>query len=271
MEAPLSIEISHLPAPDRTGSHLPAPDRTNSHPPAPDRTGSHLPAPVVTPLGLYLRTPGDDEALALGLLYAEGVIRAAADVTSTAMTWDADEASATLRVTLASHVEFEPAALARSGVASTACGLCGRLSASRPTGNEIGNQFDELIPDFIFQLPQRLRDAQAVFAKTGGLHAAAFFDRRGELVDITEDVGRHNAVDKLIGRALIAGAHPPAGDHILVVSGRVAYEIVQKAAMAGVQTLVAVGAPSSLAVQAARDAGIQLIGFAKDGSFNRYG
>lgn len=286
VEAPLSIEISHQPAPDRTNSHPPAPDRTSSHPPAPDRTGSHLPAPdrtrphlpapVVTPLGLYLRTPGDDEALALGLLYAEGVIRAAADVTSTAMTWDADEASATLRVTLAPHVEFEPAALARSGVASTACGLCGRLSASR---QDIGSYFasrgdspaSEITPDVIFQLPQRLRDAQAVFAKTGGLHAAAFFDRRGELVDITEDVGRHNAVDKLIGRALIAGAHPPAGDHLLVVSGRVAYEIVQKAAMAGVRTLVAVGAPSSLAVQAARDAGIQLIGFAKDGSFNRYG
>jgi FdhD protein len=228
---------------------------------------------AVASMGVYLRTPGDDEALVMGMLYAEGIIRAGGDVARTAITWDADEASATLRVTLAQHVALDPAALARSGVASTACGLCGRLSASRQdrARNDIGNQFDELTPDLIFALPHRLRDAQAVFAKTGGLHAAAFFDRRGVLVDITEDVGRHNAVDKLVGRALIAGGHPPAGDHILVVSGRVAYEIVQKAAMAGARTLVAVGAPSSLAVQAARETGVRLIGFAKDGSYNVYG
>ena len=249
VEAPLSIEIEHPSAPDRTSSHL----------------------------GIFMRTPGDDEALAMGLLFAEGVIRTASDVTAMTLTTDPDGASATLRAALAPHVIVDPAALARSGVASTACGLCGRLSAatkdigSRSPGNDNGNQFDELIPVIIFALPHRLRDAQAVFAKTGGLHAAAFFTRQGALVDITEDVGRHNAVDKLIGRALLAGALPPAGDHILVVSGRVAFEIIQKAAMAGVGTLVAVGAPSSLAVQAARDTGITLIGFAKDGSFNRYG
>jgi FdhD protein len=241
VEAPLSIEIAH--------------------------------GAQVTPLGIFMRTPGDDEALATGLLYAEGVIRGMADVTTMALAWDADGASATLRVVLAPDVAFDLAALARSGVASTACGLCGRLSAAT---NDIGSRFQsepgpETTPDVIFQLPGRLREAQAVFAKTGGLHAAAFFDRGGVLVDVAEDVGRHNAVDKLIGRALIAGGQPPAGDHVLVVSGRVAYEIVQKAAMAGVQTLVAMGAPSSLAVQAARETGITLIGFAKDGSFNRYG
>ncbi|MEI6244476.1 MAG: formate dehydrogenase accessory sulfurtransferase FdhD, partial [Acidobacteriota bacterium] len=224
---------------------------------------------TVTPLGLYLRTPGDDEALAMGLLFAEGVIRTASDVTAMTLTIDPDGASATLRAALAPHVIVDPAALARSGVASTACGLCGRLSAAT---KDIGSRFRpvslgaETTPDVFFQLPHRLREAQAVFAKTGGLHAAAFFTRQGALVDITEDVGRHNAVDKLIGRALLAGALPPAGDHILVVSGRVAFEIIQKAAMAGVGTLVAVGAPSSLAVQAARDTGITLIGFAKDGS-----
>jgi FdhD protein len=189
------------------------------------------------------------------------------------LTWDADEASATLRATLASHVQVTAETLARSGVATTACGLCGRLKNEIGTllrGNEIGTLFAKKSPDLIFQLPQRLREAQAVFAKTGGLHAAAFFDGTGQLVDITEDVGRHNAVDKLVGRALLAGRQPPAGDHTLVVSGRVAYEIIQKAAMAGVRTLVAVGAPSSLAVQAARDSGITLIGFAKDGTFNVY-
>ncbi len=255
VEAPLSIELSHLIAAD--------------------------PTPHITSLGLFMRTPGDDEALSMGLLYAEGVIRAATDVTGTTLTWDADDASATLRVSLAPHIEVDRAALARSGVANTACGLCGRLKNEIGTHsrNETGTRFGaeeisaggETSPDLIFQLPQRLREAQAVFAKTGGLHAAAFFDGEGTLVDIAEDVGRHNAVDKLVGRALIAGHHPPAAGRILVVSGRVAYEIIQKAAMAGVQTLVAVGAPSSLAVQAARDTRIRLIGFAKDGSYNIYG
>jgi FdhD protein len=222
-------------------------------------------------LGLFLRTPGDDDALALGLLYAEGVIRRAGDVAGTAVTLDADDASATLRVTLAPAVAFDPAALARSGVASTACGLCGRLAAARPDVIRADAGRQALAPDVIFQLPDRLRDAQAVFAKTGGLHAAAFVDHEGRVVDLAEDVGRHNAVDKLVGRALLAGHHPPAGAHALLVSGRVAYEIVQKAAMAGVRTLVAIGAPTSLAVQAARDSGITLIGFAKDGSYNVYG
>lgn len=247
VEAPLSIQLSHT---------------------APGAT-----APTLTSLGIFMRTPGDDEAFVLGLLYAEGVIRSSTDVTETTLAFDSDEASATLRVVLAPHVMFDPAVLARSGVATTACGLCGKLSA---LSNHVGGRFPAAvraieINSIVFQLPHRLRDAQAVFAKTGGLHAAAFFTRQGALVDITEDVGRHNAVDKLIGRALLAGALPPAGDHILVVSGRVAFEIIQKAAMAGVGTLVAVGAPSSLAVQAARDTGITLIGFAKDGSFNRYG
>ena len=253
VEAPLTIEVLH-----------------QSNPPEP---GPHL-----LPLGVFMRTPGDDEALGMGLLYAEGVVRRAADVRSMELTMDSDGVSGTLRATLASDVVVDTAALARSGASSTACGLCGRLSFGvRPATAvaNIGNQFDELIPDFtnlIFQLPDRLRDAQAVFAKTGGLHAAGFFDRAGRLVDIAEDVGRHNAVDKLVGRALIAGGPlPPARDRILVVSGRAAYEIIQKAAMAGVGTLVAVGAPTSLAVQAAREAGITLIGFAKDKSYNIYG
>ncbi len=255
VEAPLSIQLSHT---------------------APGAT-----APTLTSLGIFMRTPGDDEAFVLGLLYAEGVIRSSTDVTETTLAFDSDEASATLRVVLAPHVMFDPAVLARSGVATTACGLCGKLSA---LSNHVGGRFPAAvraieINSIVFQLPHRLRDAQAVFAKTGGLHAAAFFDRRGVLVDITEDVGRHNAVDKLIGRALLAARGrgteeppvSPAGDHLLVVSGRVAYEIIQKAAMAGVGTLVAVGAPSSLAVQAARETGITLIGFAKDGSYNVYG
>mgnify|MGYP006269612193 CR=1 FL=1 len=249
VEAPLTIELEYGPARERAS------------------------------LGIFMRTPGDDEAFAAGLLHAEGIVRTAADIAGMALTVDADDVSATLRLTLAPHVTFDPAALARSGVSTTACGLCGKLTALT-SGQHVGNQFAraprsggaaELIPDMLFQLPERLRAAQAVFAKTGGLHAAAFVASDGAIVDVTEDVGRHNAVDKLIGRAVLAGAVPPAHGHMLVVSGRVAYEIVQKAAMASVGVLVAIGAPSSLAVQAAREAGITLIGFAKDGSYNVYG
>lgn len=252
VEAPLAIEVLH-----------------QSNPPAPE--------PHLLQLGVFMRTPGDDPALGMGLLFAEGVIRRAADVLGMELTMDADEVSGTLRVTLAPDVNVDTAALARSGVANTACGLCGRLSTtthdaatrSRPIATF---PLSDTTSGVIFQLPDRLREAQAVFAKTGGLHAAGFFDQTGRLIDSAEDVGRHNAVDKLVGRALMAGGpHPPAHDRILVVSGRVAYEIIQKAAMAGVRTLVAVGAPTSLAVQAARETGITLIGFAKDKSFNIYG
>ncbi|TAK10803.1 MAG: formate dehydrogenase accessory sulfurtransferase FdhD [Acidobacteria bacterium] len=225
-------------------------------------------------LGIFLRTPGDDESLGLGLLYAEGVIRSMADVAATTLTVNDDEASATLRVALAAHVAFDAAALGRSGIASTSCGLCGRLTEQLGNRlpaieNEIGTRFQETSPDLVFSLPGRLREAQTLFEETGGLHAAGFFDHTGAPADIAEDVGRHNAVDKIVGRALARG-HLPARDRILVVSGRVAFEIVQKAAMAGVPTIVAVGAPTSLAVQAARDAGIRLIGFARDERFNIY-
>lgn len=238
----------------------------------------HHPGPLISSLGVFMRTPGDDEAFAVGLLYAEGVVRSASDISGMALTLDADEVSGTLRIALAPHVTFDPASLARSGVATTACGLCGKLTAlrngqgiRRSARSQGAASHDALAPEFYFPLPDRLRDAQAVFAKTGGLHAAAFISRDGAIVDLTEDIGRHNAVDKLIGRAVLAGLEPPAGDHVMLVSGRVAYEIVQKAAMAGVRTLVAIGAPSSLAVQAAREVGLTLLGFAKDGSYNTYG
>ncbi len=228
-------------------------------------------AETVTPLGLFMRTPGDDEALAIGMLYAEGVVTAAADVTAMTLTWDSDEASAVLRAALAPHVRISPETLARSGVANTACGLCGRIvkSGVNAINSRLYNSAP-LAPELIFQLPQKLREAQAVFEKTGALHAAGFFDVSAQLIDAAEDVGRHNAVDKLVGRALLQNRIADVPNHVLVVSGRVAYEIVQKAAMAGVEVLVAVGAPSSLAVQAAREAGITLIGFTKDGSFNVY-
>ena len=225
-------------------------------------------------LGIFLRTPGDDGSLALGLLYSEGVIRSIDDVAGTALEMAADEASATIRVALASHVAFDAAALGRSGISNTSCGLCGRLTDQLghklpAPKKETGTHFDEMSPGLIFSLPRKLRDAQQLFEETGGLHAAGFFDHGGVAADIAEDVGRHNAVDKVVGRALARGQLPASG-RILVVSGRIAFEIVQKAAMAGVRTIVAIGAPTSLAVQAAREAGVQLIGFARDDRYNIY-
>ncbi len=226
-------------------------------------------------LGVFLRTPGDDEALGLGLLYSEGVIRTTGDVAGTRLTMASDGASATLGVALAPHVAFDAAALGRSGISSTSCGLCGRLTdqlghklpAVRKTTSGVVSE--ETTPDVVFSLPQLLREAQQLFEETGGVHAAGFFDHQGVPADIAEDVARHNAVDKIVGRAFTRG-QLPASSMILVVSGRVAFEIVQKAAMAGVRTLVAIGAPTSLAVQAAREAGLQLIGFAKDDRYNIY-
>jgi FdhD protein len=152
---------------------------------------------------------------------------------------------------------------------TSACGLCGRLrdAAVEPRPTALG------APPWpaavIAALPSRLRERQSVFAETGGLHAAGLCDRQGAPVIVREDVGRHNAVDKVVGAALAAGRLPASG-LALVVSGRVAFEIVQKAAMAGVALVAAVGAPSSLAVEAARSTGLTLVGFVRDGRFNIY-
>lgn len=223
-------------------------------------------------LGVFMRTPGDDGDFALGLLYAEGLIRRREDVASVAMALDADGVSAVLSITPAPGVTIATDALDRSGVSTTACGLCGRLSLDWSRADAPANPASmgaTLSPDVVFALPARLKAAQRAFAETGGLHAAAFVTPDGAIVDLAEDVGRHNAVDKIVGRALSAGTLP-ARDRWLVVSGRVAFEIVQKAARAGVAALIAIGAPTSLAIQAARDARLPLVGFAKDGSYNLY-
>jgi FdhD protein len=221
-------------------------------------------------LGLLMRTPGDDRDLLLGLLYAEGIIRTAADVVGITMIAEG-EAPETAEVILGPGAH-PGAAATRAQMATSACGLCGRLAIAgldalagqaRPS-NEPGWP-----AALIAGLPATLRARQAVFAETGGLHAAGLFDAAGVLLALREDVGRHNAVDKVVGAALDAG-WLPARHAILAVSGRVAFEIVQKAVMAGVAAIVAVGAPSSLAVEAARAARLTLVGFARDGRFNVY-
>lgn len=228
-------------------------------------------------LGVTMRTPGDDRDLVLGFLISEQIISALDDVlditfdppSGTAEDEDAEPARA--RVTLASTVDLDAAAQTRVLDRSSACGLCGRLAmqAVRVAGGRRPAGAAQLDPSVIASMPEQLRKRQAVFAETGGLHAAALCDRNGVPWLVREDVGRHNAVDKVVGAAL-AAMQFPALDSWLAVSGRVAFEIVQKACAAGVAGVVAVGAPSSLAVDAARSAGLTLVGFARDGRFNIY-
>ncbi|MFC4030932.1 formate dehydrogenase accessory sulfurtransferase FdhD [Streptomyces polygonati] len=229
------------------------------------------------PLAITMRTPGDDFALAVGFLVSEGVLAAADEVTSVVYcagaTSDGTNTYNVVDVTLAPGVPMPDITLERNVYTTSSCGLCGkasldavrtatRLPIAEPTGRW-------LTPALLATLPDRLRSAQAVFDRTGGLHAAALFTAGGELLDVKEDVGRHNAVDKLVGRALRDGLLPLA-DRILMVSGRASFELAQKAVMAGIPVLAAVSAPSSLAVDLAAESGLTLVGFLRGSSMNVY-
>jgi FdhD protein len=229
------------------------------------------------PLAITMRTPGDDFALATGFLVSEGVLAAADEVASVVYcagaTSDGGNTYNVVDVTLAPGVPPPDITLERNVYTSSSCGLCGKASldavrtATRmPPGDP---QRPTLTPPLLSALPERLRAAQAVFDRTGGLHAAALFSEDGELLDVREDVGRHNAVDKLVGRALRDGLLPLAG-RILMVSGRASFELVQKAVMAGIPVLAAVSAPSSLAVDLAAESGLTLVGFLRGTSMNVY-
>ena len=212
------------------------------------------------PLAVTMRTPGHDEELALGFCLSEGLAPSSARVPD-------DLAANTVDVDAPGS---DPERLARSFYTSSSCGVCGKgaleavaVEAPRVTA-KLG------VPaEVLAALPDRLRDAQPTFAATGGLHATGLFDGDGELVCVREDVGRHNAMDKVVGRAFLDGLLPLA-DKVLCVSGRLSFELVQKAAVAGCPLMVAVGAPSTLAVELARDRGITLCGFAREGRLNVY-
>jgi len=235
-------------------------------------TVSHPHATATRSLGVLMRTPGDDDVLVLGLLHAEGVIRGMSDVASVephAVVDESGETGDAVHVALTSSVDVGVLPGERPLVTTSACGLCGRLSVRALDRRGTVAEATRFSVEMLASLPNQLRSGQAVFAETGGLHAAALFGPAGERMAIAEDVGRHNAVDKVVG-ALLRDGRLPATGAVLVVSGRVAFEIVQKAAMAGASALVAVGAPSSLAIDAARTAGLTLVGFARDGCFNVY-
>ena len=231
-------------------------------------------------LTLTMRTPGHDVELAHGYLFAEGVIAAASDVRTIRYCDGVDEQGRNtynvLDVTLAADrtpaLDAVLSRATRTGVTTSACGVCGSASidAMRTRSRyPLVPAHPVLDPALVATLPARLREGQRVFRRTGGLHAAALVGPGGELGPVREDVGRHNAVDKVIGAALLAG-ELPGTDRILLTSSRASFELVQKAAMAGIPVLVAVSAPSSLAVELAADAGMTLIGFARDGAFNLY-
>ncbi len=224
-------------------------------------------------LGLLMRTPGDDRDLVLGLLYTEGVIDRLDDVHGVEIgrveTAGGDAADCA-RVALAPRINLAERLPGRALSGTSACGLCGALTLrALDRGRAVRPDAPRIAAAVITALPATLLAGQAVFAGTGGLHGAALCDLTGAAWLVREDVGRHNAVDKVVGAALAAG-RLPALDALLAVSGRVAYEIVQKAVAAGVAAIVAVGAPSSLAIDAARATNLTLVGFARDGRFNVY-
>ncbi|WP_310725874.1 formate dehydrogenase accessory sulfurtransferase FdhD [Streptomyces sp. N2A] len=229
------------------------------------------------PLAITMRTPGDDFALAAGFLVSEGVLGGTGDLQNivycAGATADGANTYNVVDVKTAPGVTVPDITLERNVYTTSSCGLCGKasLDAVRTTARWPIDDAPplRLEPELLAGLPDRLRAAQRVFDRTGGLHAAALFTEDGELLDIREDVGRHNAVDKLIGRALQDG-QLPLSRTVLLVSGRASFELAQKAVMAGIPVLAAVSAPSSLAVDLAAETGLTLVGFLRGASMNVY-
>lgn len=224
-------------------------------------------------ISITMRTPGHDFDLAAGFLFTEGIVQSAEQIHDIrhcgGMSSGQDNV---VKVELAAGVPIDFERLQRHFYTSSSCGVCGKTSIEAlqmtacPVLLSHGFQIAAAV---IHTLPDKLRAAQSVFDSTGGLHAAALFQAAGDLVALREDVGRHNAVDKLIGAQFRAG-HTPLPERLLLVSGRASFELVQKAVMGGIPILAAVGAPSSLAVELANNFGMTLIGFVRDGRFNIY-
>jgi FdhD protein len=248
---------------------------------APDELAAEEPLQLLlngSPLSIVMRTPGNDVELALGLLWAEGVLRDRRQLREVRISAEAGEREGMLPLRgdlldsnqVDVRLEGDFRRPERSFLQSSACGVCGAttvesLSLDFP---ELGPG-PELSPAILPRLAETLREEQPLFRRTGGLHAAALFNAGGELLVLREDIGRHNAVDKLVGRVLLDG-RLPADHHVLVVSGRGGYEIVQKAVAAGIPLVAAVGAPSSLALATARRFKLTLVGFLRGDRFNVY-
>lgn len=225
-------------------------------------------------IAVTMRTPGHDKELAAGFLLTEGIIHGKDDILDIADSegCETSEFRNILDISPATHVEVDFERLSRHVFGSSSCGVCGKASIEA-----IHQNFPPISPDeghvvsmdVIVRMPDDLHDAQATFSKTGGLHASAIFDKNGKLLVLREDVGRHNALDKVIGYGLLH-RKLPFDNHVLLVSGRTSFEIVQKALAARISIICAVSAPSSLAVEFARESGQTLIGFLRGGSMNIY-
>jgi len=227
---------------------------------------------AATRVAVTMRTPGADFELAAGFLFAEGIVRAAEEVAAIRYCTEGEQLYNVVNVVLSPSAEWEPSSLAeRAFPVTSACGVCGKASIEEAMGPACPRIESDLVitPELLLGFPEVLRAAQAVFERTGGLHAAALFTAEGALVRLREDVGRHNALDKLVGAALLAGELPLARG-VVLVSGRTSFELAQKAARAGVPVLAGVSAPSSLAVELAESVGMTLAGFVRGSRFNVY-
>ena len=226
-------------------------------------------------VSVTMRTPGDDFALALGFCLTEGIVASHDDVASIRYCTGTDPDTGRNLFNVVEIVLHDrtpvPADLRRNVFTTSSCGICGTASidAVRKRLEPVHHDDTQISTETLSGLPTQLREAQAVFEQTGGLHAAGLFDRFGELIVLREDVGRHNAVDKVVGWAAMEGRLPASGN-VLMVSGRVAFEIAQKALYARIPVIAAVSAPSSLAVDLAEESGMTLLGFLREGRMNIY-
>ena len=227
--------------------------------------------PQLENISVTMRTPGNDLELAVGFLFTEGFISGICDVDLSRSR--AIEGANSVVIALPENFKGDLSKIKRSFFTTSSCGVCGKESIESiktVCRFAAASASYHIHPDIILSLPGKLRAAQQVFSDTGGIHASGLFTLNGGLVLLSEDVGRHNALDKLIGAALINNEALPLDNYILLLSGRASFELIQKAAMAGIRTVFAVGAPSSLAVQTAGQFGMLLIGFLKENRFNVY-
>ncbi len=246
-----------------------------THAEAPDELAVEEPLEIRIddePIAVTMRTPGDDFELAAGFLRTEGIFTAPEEIGS--MRYCGEEKHPTYRnvinVTPATGVHLDLSRLKRNFYATSSCGVCGKAAIEniRTEAKPLNGKF-RIKLDVFYRLGAAMRSAQTVFEKTGGLHAAGIFDLHGALLELREDIGRHNATDKAIGRMFL-DRKLPLDRHLLMVSGRASFEIMQKALMAGLPVVCAVSAPSSLAVEFAREAGMTLVGFLRADQFNVY-
>ena len=231
---------------------------------------------VTKSIAITMRTPGNDFELAAGFLFGEGIITGREDVADISYCVDEEALQAgqtfnIVTVTLRPGLVFDASKLERNFYTTSSCGVCGKaaLEALEVQGCAVLPDGPSVRPDVISDLPQKLRSAQAVFERTGGLHAAGLFDDEGRLTSLREDVGRHNAVDKLIGEQVLEGA-TALSESILMLSGRASFELLQKALVGRIPVVAAVGAPSSLAVELANTYNVTLCGFVRADGFNVY-